>query len=269
MKSLSATILLTFALLTGCGNESSVNTNGNPVNTYNKILTAESDGKKFEVWSGSGSNLIYGYNNIGIKVYQDGVEKTDGYVKYKPTMFHGVGGPSHSVPVKEKFFYDNSERMFKGYAVFIMYDETAFWTGDYNFNDEIFVDSSVFQITLNRSSQILVWDNVNTERTYIVTLVSPLSPQVGLNEINLMLHETVDLQSYKELDSAEMFIKPWMQSMGHGSTNNVNPSFHNGGAYKGTVNFNMGGEWYVYDSIVYRGTTLTRTPSPKFNFEIN
>ncbi len=268
MRALTATILLTVVFLTGCGNDSPVNSNGNTADKYKKILTAESSGKKIEVWSSSGSNLIYGYNDIGFKVFQEGIEKTNGFVNYKPTMYHGIGGPSHSVPVKENFYYDNTEKLFKGYAVFIMYDETAFWAADYKFNNDLFIDSSIFQISLNSSSQILVWDNVNTQRTYVVTLISPLSPRVGLNDISIMLHETIDLQSYKELDSAKMFIRPWMESMGHGSSNNVNPEFLDDGTYKGTVNFNMAGEWTVFDSINYQGSVLTRTPPPKLNFDV-
>jgi hypothetical protein len=268
MRIFTVIILLTFTYITGCGSESPVQPAGNPTSSYSKIVTAESGGNKFEIWSSSGSNLIYGYNNIGFKVFQNSAEKTSGFVKYKPTMYHGVAGPSHSVPVKENFYYDSGDKLFKGYAVFIMYDETAFWAADYNYNNEIFIDSSIFQLTYSSSSQILAWDNVNTQRTYVVSLISPLSPRVGLNEVNMMLHETIDLQTYRELDSAEMYIRPWMETMGHGSSNNVNPVFLGGGAYKGTVNFNMAGEWFVYDSISYKGTVLTKTPPPKLNFDV-
>jgi hypothetical protein len=268
MRNLYITISLLIAFLSGCGSDSPVDPGGNQSTAYTKIITAESGGNKFEIWSSSGSSLIYGYNNIGFKVFQNGTEKTGGYVKYKPTMYHGIAGPSHSIPVKEYFYYDAGDKLFKGYATFIMYDETAFWAADYNYNNEIFVDSSVFQLAYSSLGQVLVWDNIHTQRTYVVSLISPLSPRVGLNDVNLMLHETIDLQSYKELDSAEMFIRPWMETMGHGSSNNVDPVFLGGGSYKGTANFNMAGQWFLYDSISYKGTVLTKTPPPKLNFNV-
>ncbi len=255
-------------LLSGCGSDNSVDPPVNQDSSYSRILTAESGEARVEVWSSTGNSLTYGYNNIGFKVYRNGIEMTSGFVEYKPTMYHGLGGPSHSVPVRDLFYYDSADKLFKGYAVFIMYDETAFWAADYNYNNELRIDSSAFSITYNSANKIIAWDNVLTQRTYVLSLISPLSPRVGQNDMNLMLHETSDFQTYGEIDSAEMFIRPWMESMGHGSSNNVNPVYTGGGTYKGNVNFNMAGEWFVYDSINYRGNVITKTPPPKLNFDV-
>ncbi|MBV6478440.1 MAG: hypothetical protein HGGPFJEG_01195 [Ignavibacteria bacterium] len=212
---------------------------------------------------------MYGYNDIGIKVFQNGNEKNTGVVKYKTTMYHGLGGPSHTTPVKENFNYDVSTGLFKGYAVFIMYDTAAFWAADYDYNSEFGVDSAVFPLEFNSLSQILVWDNTFTQRVYILTLLSSLSPVSGLNELKVMLHETSGFQVYNELPNAEMFIRPQLISTGQGSDNNANPVYLGEGIYKGTVNFTMPGEWYVYDSVKYNGTVITKSPPPKFKFTIN
>jgi len=262
------TFIMISAIFAGCSDDTSVTPNGNQPGKYSRILTIESGDKKFEIWSSSASTLIYGYNDIGFKVFSDGLEKTNGFVKYLPTMYHGIGGPSHTVPVKENFYYDSADKLFKGYVIFIMYDSSAFWASDYNFNNEFSVDSSVFDLSMNYKSQIYAWDNVNTQRVYILTLVSPLSPRVGSNEMTVMLHESSGFFTFSERDSAEMHIRPWMESMGHGSPNNVNPISIGGGYYKGNVNFTMSGEWYVYDSIRYNGTVLTKTPPPKFIYDV-
>ncbi len=255
-------------LLTGFGCNDPSSAGGEQNSGYVKIHSAASGSSRFEIWSKTGASLIYGYNDIGFKVFQNETELSGGHVKFYPTMYHGVGGPSHSVPVKEFFYYDQSSKLFKGYAIFIMYDESAFWAADYNFNDQIILDSSIFSITLDERSQIRVWDNSTTQRTYVLSLVSPIYPRTGLSELNLMLHETIDLESYREIDSAAMTIRTWMDSFGHGSDNNVNPISLGGGVYRGTVNFTRTGGWGVYDSISHNGSVLTRTPPPMLNFEV-
>lgn len=258
---LSVLVLLT--ILASCGSDSPVQPPPGDQGKYRKVLTSEAGAGKFEVWSSSGTSLIYGYNDVGFKVYDNGSEVTGGFVKYKPTMYHGIGGPSHSVPVSPVFTYDNSDKMYKGYIIFIMYDTSAFWTADYNCNDQIFVDSAFFDISMDARSQVRAWDNSTTQRTYILTLVSPLSPNTGLNDLNLMLHETIDLDSYVERDSASMFVRTWMPAYAHSSENNVNPVFIGNGNYKGKINLTRAGLWQVYDSITYRGSTITRNPPPR------
>lgn len=262
-------VSFTIFLISGCGSDNSVNQGGNPASSYNKILTAESGVNKFELWSSTGTALMYGYNEIGIKAYQNGVEKTSGIVNYNTTMYHGLGGPSHTTPVKEDFIFDAATGFFKGYVIFIMYDTAAFWAADYYYNNEFGIDSSVFPLEFNSLSQILVWDNTVTQRVYILTLLSSLSPILGLNELKVMLHETSGFQIYNELHSAEMFIRPQMISTGQSSDNNTNPVYLGDGVYKGTVNFTLPGEWYVYDSIKYNGTVITKSPPPKFKFTVN
>lgn len=269
IKSVLLTVLFAFILINGCGSDSSVNTGGNGNGAYYKILTAESGESRFELWSSSGTSLGYGYNNIGIKVFQNNAEKTSGIVKYKTIMYHGIGGPSHSVPVKENFYYDAASGFFKGYVIFIMYDSTAFWTADYNYNNEFGIDSSVFQISLNSSGQILAWDNTITQKIYFLTLISPLSPVLGMNDLNLMLHQTSDFYAYEEVESAEMHVKPWIVSLNQGSANNENPVYLGEGLYKGKINFTVNGEWFVYDSVKYNGTVITNSPPPKFRFDIH
>jgi hypothetical protein len=256
------------SLICGCSSDSPTSNEETPTGNYVKIHTAESNGNRFEVWSSTASNFLYGYNNIGIKVFLLGTEQNTGFAKFLPTMYHGIGG-SHSIPVDEKFYYDTQNSLFTGYAVFTMYNDSATWAADFNYNGTVNVDSSVFQLSPESRSQLIMWNNSITQRTYVLTLINPRAPRVGLNAVDLMLHETADMQSYNEIESAEMFIKPWMESMGHGSGNNVNPANNGGGKYRGTANFTMPGQWFLYDSIKVNSSFITGTPPPKFILEVN
>jgi YtkA-like len=253
----------------GCKSDPVSIEEGSSPEGYVKIHTAAQNGATFEVWSATSANsFIYGYNDIGFKVLIDNVEQTTGFVKFIPTMYHGLGGPRHTTPTDDIFNYNTDKSLFTGYVVFMMYDTAAFWAGRFNYNNTSAVDSFPFQIQYSSLSQVLGWDNVNTQRTYLLTLISPRSPRLGLNAIDVLLHESADLQSFTEVESAEMFIRPWMESMGHGSGNNTNPVSLGGGKYRGEANFTMAGEWFLYDSIKVNNQFITRTPPPKFIFDV-
>lgn len=49
-----------------------------PGSPFNLIFNVENGALKFEVWSATANELKYGYNEIGFKVFNNGVEqKTD------------------------------------------------------------------------------------------------------------------------------------------------------------------------------------------------
>jgi len=135
--------------------------NQNPIssppvnNNFVKVLTVDSLNYRFELYNNSDSILYVGYNEIGIKVYVDGAEKTGGFVKYKATMRH-LAGPGHSTPVKNVFEYDAGLKMFMGYVNFTMLSDssTSFWLGDYNYNNEFEIKQRNFDVVLGTGSQM-------------------------------------------------------------------------------------------------------------------
>ncbi len=256
-------------LIFGCNSDSPSSIEDPQTGNYVKIHTAESNGNKFEVWSSTASNFLYGYNNIGFKVFLNGAEQNSGFVKFLPTMYHGIGGQRHSIPVEDMFLYDTQNSLFTGYAIFTMYDTAAFWAANFSYNTLVQVDSSIIQLFPESRSQLFIWNNSVTQREYVLTLINPRAARVGLNTVDMMLHETADMQTYSEIESAEMFIRPWMEAMGHGSGNNINPTGNGGGKYSGTANFTMAGQWFLYDSIKVNNSFITGTPPPKFILEVN
>ncbi|MDD5362320.1 MAG: FixH family protein [Ignavibacteria bacterium] len=265
MRKLYIPLLIIDLLFFSCSKDDNPVTS-NVNSDYTKILTADSGGTKFELYSKSGSMLWVGYNDIGFRVYVDGVEQKSGYVKYKPVMYHTVGR-GHGTPVKEVFTYDNNAGLFTGYASYIMLsDTTSHWYGDYSFNDTRIVNHAGFNVAPGTGSQMRIWLTDTT--LYHMTLVKPLDAVTGLNDIKCMLHKTYDQFTYYEVDSAEMFIKPWMTTHGHGSSSNVNPAWQNHGMYQGKANFTMAGQWFLYDSIKVNGQFITPNPIPYFVFDV-
>lgn len=263
-------ILITATLFYSCNSDSPVTPPNDTVpSDYNKILTLDKSGMKLEIWSATGQNLCYGYNDIGFKVFINGTEKKTGYLKFKPIMYHDLGGPIHSTPSKEKFYFDNNKNLFSGYVCFNMLsDSLSHWFGNFNYNEEANMDTVFFNVVNLTTNQLRAWDDYIGGYSYIMTLIKPVNPGLGLNTFTCLLHRTSDDLNYHEVDSADMFIKPWMVAHGHGSSNNVNPSRLGGGKYEGKVNFTMPGYWEVQDSIKINGTFITYSPHPKFSFTV-
>lgn len=266
-------IYLFLALVTGiifysCNSDSPVESTENNPSGYRKLFSVESGNNKFEIWSTSDTCLIYGYNDIGFKVFINGNEKSDGFVNYDPMMIHFPGQTGHSSPRSAQFNYNSTNKMFTGYVCFNMVsDSSGEWTGYYKYNNQYSVDSIPFAVYPS-ANQVLGWDDVQGGNAYILTLLNPKIPTVGKNPFECLLHMDIGNNLFKEVDVAQMIIKPWMPSHLHGSSGNVNPVSKGNGKYSGEAVFTMSGTWVVYDTIKINNVIITKIPPPKFTFDV-
>lgn len=270
MKQLFYIILSAIIIIYACSKSDNITDPITPAD-YIRIFTAQSGNISFEVWSKTASFFVNGYNDIGFKVFENNQEKTSGFVNFYPKMYHGQNSPSHSSPVSSQFIYDNGKQLFSGYACFTMLsDSSSFWYGFFNYNDTLRVDSVFFQVNSISFNQMILFDDMIGGYYYFLTLVQPQMPKQGINTLQCMLHRSINNDSsFYQMDSVEMYIKPWMETMGHGSPNNVNPVFIGNGIYEGKANFNMSGNWTVYDSIYYQNRWITPAGDPpKFGFSV-
>lgn len=235
---------------------------------YKKVMDAVSGSTRFEIYNNGSENLTYGYNDIGFKVFLNNVEQTTGTVKFTPKYYDSsTPGAVSSSPVKPNFDYVDSNHLFTGYVNFINITQAnKNWFGFFNYNDQNYVDSISFNVLSSSKAQVLNFPDVS-QGAYYITLLAPFNPRLGLNTFKCMLHQTSDNIAFNQIESAEMFVGTWMPTMGHGSSNNVNPAYIGNGVYSGKVNLVMSGQWEVYDSIKVTGNFITPTPAPKFIFE--
>lgn len=270
MKIITFIIFSIFILIYSCSNDSSVNPlNQNQQTNYTKVLTAETGQTKFELYNATASYIAYGYNDLGFKVFLNNQEQTAGWVKFKPKMYHNFPGSAyHTSPTSGQFLYNGGKSMFSGYACFTMVTDTSMgWWGFFNYNNQANIDSVYFTVNAFSNAQVRTFTSINSTGIFQITLVSPYDPKVGMNTFKCLLHKTITETEYEEVTNADMFIRPWMEAMGHGSSNNVNP-YNNNGFYEGQVNFTMSGTWSVYDSVKVSGEWVTPTPPPKFTMNV-
>lgn len=262
-------ILLAAVVLSSCKSESPVAPE-NTASNYSLILTATASNTKIEMYSATANRLVTGYNSIGFKVFINDQPQTDGFVKFLPKMYHfTIGGPMHHTPASPNYYYDSDNKVFTGYVSFLMNsDSNAHWYGFVNYNNAAAVDSFLLSVDTSSTCQIRYFIDEVHQHSYFMTLAKPFNPEQKPNVFQCLLHLSDNDIDYTEIDNAAMYIRPWMEAMGHGSSNNRDPVYIGGGIYEGQVNFNMPGQWYVYDSIKVNNEFITPTPPPKFIFDV-
>ena len=206
-------------------------------------------------------SLQVGYNRvyISLKSTDDGHEVDDAHLMLMPMMDMTDMGMMHSSPYEMP-----SEELIDGYfhgaVVFTMpsYDE-GHWTLTVDFhnhhNDK--EGTAVFDLWINNSSDVKTF-TAGTDK-YIMTLIDLKEPVVGLNDFEIGLYKKQTMMSFPPVTNATVVIEPTMPSMGHGSSNNVNPVHTSNGHYLGKVNFTMTGDWQVAIEATINDTVLLST----------
>ena len=266
-KFVNLLILSSIFIYYGCGEDSPTSP---PIgDSYVKIITAENGSIRFEIWSATSDMLQTGYNKIGFKVFENGTSKNTGFVKFNAKMYHSGTTNTHGTPAQESYGYNTSLGLFDGYLIMLMPgDSTSTWYGFYNYNNDLHIDSVQFDVKLNDKAKFKIFVDLNTGLSYLITVLDPLLPRKDLNTFQCMLHESFDFIYFTQANNAQMYIRPWLDSLNHSSSNNINPVDPGTGIYEGKVNFDYSGLWQVYDSIYYDNKWITQsggTPYIVFN----
>ena len=267
IKNIYYLALLGLIFFSACKSDSPVTPTTENTN-YTNIFTAEQGNTKYEIWSTtSTSSLMTGYNDVGFKVYVNSNKISSGSVSFTPVNYSFAG--LKSSPVSRTFSYDAAKEMFTGYMNFFIASDTGanYWIGWLTCNGSYLVDSVNFVVHINHSAQVITFPDISSGTNVYMTLMQPMTPKQSLNDFNIMVHKSADGINFYEADSLEMYIKTWMPLMGHSSSDNINPVASGSGVYKGKINFNMSGSWYVYDSLKFNNNFITPSPAPKFDFE--
>ncbi|MBL7994935.1 FixH family protein [bacterium] len=205
-------------------------------------------------------SLQVGFNRlyIGMKTTDDGHEVDNAQVELIPMMDMTDMGMMHSSPFEEPSGYENG--YFQGAVVFTMpsYD-MGHWTVRVNFlnHHNHMQGSAVFNLIIKNSSDVKAL-TIGADK-YIMTLIDHKEPHVGLNDFEIGLYKKQTTMSFPPVTNAMVNIAPTMPSMGHGSSNNVNPVHTSMGRYHGKVNFTMTGDWQVDVNATINDTTLLST----------
>lgn len=199
--------------------------------------------------------LFTGYNRLYVMIYKTGTSTVidDAHVTFETEMTMMVGH-SHSSPIENPTDETPEDGLFSGAAVFVMPSEgNGSWTlkvhvHNHHNNLEGMVESQVTVVSPTEEKMYSFISDVDSSMIF-VSLVEPVSPEVGLNDFEIVIHHRETGMSWPFVAGLMVEIEPEMPTMGHGSPGNVNPVYTSIGHYKGIVNFTMPGLWRVHITV--------------------
>jgi len=227
------------------------------------IATATSAETKAKLELYANEDLYPGMNLLYIAAYdtETGELLTKGDISYMP-MMKMTGGMEHSAPtINNVSGVANSNGLFHGQVFFVMPSNAGQWTLNTKFkNGNGGTEGEVsFAVTVTQNSNIMMvsFKDTTTTEANSVFLSYAISekPKVGSNELKVVAFYRKSMMDWPAADDLNIEFEPSMPSMGHGSPNNVDPTFTSNGTYIGKVNYSMTGKWQL-DLTIKRGTKM-------------
>lgn len=210
-----------------------------------KVQDLSNDTHTVEVYTKTGM-FVQGYNNVFLRVKDIA---TNNYVEnaaitWKPVMH--MTSMMHSCPISEVNKVENMNTLYSGYIIFQMAENASEgWslTLDYTINGNQFTVTKDVSVPASAKKTVSVFlaDGVK----YIVSLVSPDYPEVGINNFVVSVHRMETMMSFPVIENFFIAQDPRMPSMGnHSSPNNTDLSFDAASKmYKGDLSLTMTGYW--------------------------
>lgn len=238
MKSTSSLLLSAIVLFVGCGPASQ------PERTPSLLTQATQDGLTVELLTYG--PFAVGQNRVFYRLSRDGQPVTEATLKQKPMMH--MATKSHPCPLVDPPAAAGDGGLFEGLLIFTMASgENEPWKLGLEVTEgagaPVTVDLGVVAVADSAFKKVLTRD---TSRKVIFTFGFPDGPRVGANAVLVTAHEPKEMgMRFEPVDDLALTMTPEMPSMGHGSSGNVDPTQSAPGLYRGTVVFNMAGDWVV------------------------
>ncbi|MDR2475657.1 MAG: FixH family protein [Bacteroidales bacterium] len=247
-------ILFSLALFASCGKDDEPeNPAVNPVEGLKKIHEFADDSYIVTAWNETGEFRL-GYTKVYFTVQdKDGKYIDNAQLTAFPEM--DMGMMKHSTPrseitkVPDKPLYEAYYNflMYSGQGDGVWYYDLAYTVGSASgiFEDEVIDVKNAFRPD-GRTQITIIKTVVGTDdKRYVLTLVEPLHPKVGVNDITVYIHKSQSPEFPPIEGGLILKLDPRMPSMeNHSSPNNVDLTWNAAEKiYKGKVNFSMTGYW--------------------------
>lgn len=250
-RSIFCLLAISISIFSGCKKD-------NPDPISNKIKIAEStapEGLKATLWSDN-EKLSVGFNVVYITLSDASGDIKGLPVTISPVM--DMGMMQHGCPVEQPV-YDTENGFYTGAIAFNMAS-----TATETWQLKIEVDGRTVSLNITVESTAPTTKHITNvtgtdSAVYVISLVEPLSPKTGMNNLEILINKREGMFSYPSVNDFSVEFRPEMTSMGHGSPNNVNPENHGNGRYKGKVNYTMTGDWRLFFTLKRNGNTIAET----------
>lgn len=196
-----------------------------------------------------------GYNELEFRLKDNNNDLVDFELTAMPLM--QMMTMAHSCPTE----LDKDGKEYEMDVVFVMPSGDM---GNWSFEGNITVEGETHELELNaldvlqpEQAEVLSFVSSTDSATYFVTLIDPMDPEVGQNDITLMINKRENHHSWPKATDLSVEFTPTMPSMEHGSPNNTMPILNSDGTYEGEINFTMTGHWQVDLNVFKDGVTIS------------
>ncbi|HSC54242.1 MAG TPA: hypothetical protein VLC98_11490 [Phnomibacter sp.] len=226
-------------------------------------------GAKVELYTAT-PTITTGYQSFKIAVY-DSITNTridDAHIHLTPTM--DMGMMKHSAPYENPASTLADHHLFNASVFFIMASMSGSWTLDISIHNHANGKSGKLTLPITvaeptKKRMLSFTSAADNSTVYFVSLAEPVTPKVGINNLELVVYKKASMMSFPADSSLSISFTPEMPTMGHSSPNNINPVHGGLGHYKGKVNYTMTGLWRLHFDFK-AGATLAKTDSLDIEF---
>lgn len=190
-----------------------------------------------------------GYNNVSLRIknnsdqsYFENASITWMPMMQMPTMQHSCPHSTISKVSDKKTLYTAS-------AIYQMTGEgDSGWSLTFNYS----INNVDYTVTETISVSQAAKQNVSSfmgsdEKRYIVALIEPLDPTIGINDMMVGLYQMESMMSFPVVENYKIMLDPRMPGMGnHSSPNNTDLSFNSDDTmYHSNLSLTMTGYWVL------------------------
>lgn len=235
-------ILLTFS----CKKDNSIDIE-NPLEGLTLVQTIKNNQHQIELFTASGI-IEQGYNKIYVRIKnQDATLVKNAEVNWQPMMH--MTSMNHSCPNIQPVLANIDVGLYQGVLIFQMAsNDTEYWdlTFNYTINNQSYTATDKLSVKASAKQRVITFkgsDNVK----YILALVNPKQPKVGINDVDAFLYKMDNMTTFTPINNYIIKMDPRMPGMGnHGSPNNVDLIKSSTiGTYKGKLSLTMTGYWKI------------------------
>lgn len=188
-----------------------------------------------------------GHNEIFIQVKNHDGTLVNNLTSFTWMPVMNMMSMSHSCPFSTISQVTAKEFTYSGFIVFQMPGNASeSWdiTFNYSLNGITYTAKDLISVDAAPKRNVENFTGNDSIR-YVLALVEPTSPKIGLNDMKALLYKKENAMSYLPVENCTIKINPFMPSMGHGSPNNVDLASVSNGLYQGKLSLNMSGYWYI------------------------
>ena len=213
-----------------------------------KIQDIVNTNQTIELYSKTGT-FQTGYNDVSLRIKNNSDQSyiENASISWMPMM--QMPTMQHSSPHSTIIKVSDKKTLYKGSVVYQMTNtDGSGWSLSFNYSIDnvdylISEDISVTQAAKQNVTSFMGADN----KRYIVALIEPLEPIIGINDLMIGLYEMENMMSFPSVENYKIMLDPRMPGMGnHSSPNNTDLSFNADDImYHGNLSLTMTGYWVL------------------------